>query len=72
MSLLQEQSRVKKNKTICLPHLMVSIETIISKQINQKLHFPGKMPTCKDQPIDYCLLINNVPDFEKNANSVSE
>ena len=23
------------------------------------------MPICKDQPIDYFLLINNVPEFEK-------
>ena len=23
------------------------------------------MPICNDQPIDYFLLVNNVPDFEK-------
>ena len=44
---------------------MVSIETIINKQTYQNIHFPGKMPICKDQQIDYFLLINNVPDFEK-------
>ena len=54
-----------KNKTICLPHIMVPIETIISKQTYQKIHFPGKTPICKDQQIDYFLLINNVRDFEK-------
>ena len=44
---------------------MISIETIINKQTYQNIHFPGKMPICKDQQIDYFLLINNVPDFEK-------
>ena len=45
--------------------LMVSIETIINKQTHQNIHFPGKVPICKDQQIDYFLLINNVNDFEK-------
>ena len=36
MSLLQQKSLVQKNKTICLPHIMVSIETIINKQTYQK------------------------------------
>ena len=71
MSLLQQQSLVKKNKTICLPPIMISIETTNNKQTYQKLHFPGKIPICKDQQIDY-LLINHVPNLEKNVNSLSE
>ena len=31
----------------------------------EKIHFPGKMPICKHQQIDYFLFINNVPDFKK-------
>ena len=31
----------------------------------EKIHFPGKMPICKHQQIDYFLLINNVPDLKK-------
>ena len=44
---------------------MVSMETIINKQTYQNIYFPGKMPICKDQQIDYFLLINSVSDFEK-------
>ena len=35
MSILQQQS-FPKNKTICLPRLMISIETIINKQTWKK------------------------------------
>ena len=61
MSLLQQQS-CPKNKTICIPHLLVSIETIINKQTWKKHR---KNAFCKDQQITYFLLIKNVPYFEK-------
>ena len=61
MSLQHQQSLVEKIKL----SIMVSIETIIKKQTYQKNPFPGKRPVCKHQQIDYFLLINNVPDFEK-------
>ena len=62
MSLLQQQSLVEKIKL----SIMVSIETIINKQSTyQKIHSPGKTPICKHQQIDYFMLINSVPDFEK-------
>ena len=55
-----------KNKTICLPHIMVSklMKPSVANNHTKKIHFPGKTPICKDQQIDYFLLINNVPDFE--------
>ena len=60
MSLLQ-QCLAQKLKKIVYP----IVYPIINKQAYQKIHFPGKTPICKDQQIDYFLLINNVPDFEK-------
>ena len=66
MSLLQQQSLVQKIKLFCLPHIMLSIETItITNKHTKKSIFQKKMPICKDQRIDYFLLINNVPDFKK-------
>ena len=44
---------------------MVSIETIIDKHTKISIFRGKQMPICKDQQIDYFLLINNVPDFEK-------
>ena len=37
----------------------------LTNKHTKKIHFPGKMPIFKHQQIDYFLLINNVPDFEK-------
>ena len=39
-------------------------QSLTNNKHTKKIHFPGKMPICKQQ-IDYFLLINNVPDFEK-------
>ena len=39
MPLLQQQSLVQKNKTVCLSHIMVLIETIINKEMYQKNPF---------------------------------
>ena len=33
----------------------------LTNKHTKKIHFPGKMPICKHQQIDYFLLINNVP-----------
>ena len=56
----------------CISH--VSTTTTVSQTINRpkKIHFTGKISICKNQQIDYFLLINNVPDFEKNVNLFSE
>ena len=40
-------------------------QLLTNNKHTKKIHFPGKMPICKHQQIDYFLLINNVPDFEK-------
>ena len=39
MPLLQQQSPVQKNKTVCLSHIMVLIETTINKEMYQKNPF---------------------------------
>ena len=40
-------------------------QSLTNNKRTKKFHFPGKMPIRKHQQIDYFLLINNVPDFEK-------
>ena len=72
MSLLQEHSLVKKIKLFVYHTYWYQLKQSLANKYTKKIHFPGKMPICKDQPIDYFLLISNVPDFEKNVNSVSE
>ena len=64
MSLLQQKSLVQKNKTICLPHIMVSIERIINKQTYQKNLFSRKNAFWQ-RSADQLFLINNVLDFER-------
>ena len=40
-------------------------QSLTNKKHTKRIHFPGKMRICKHQQIDYFLLMNNVPDFEK-------
>ena len=76
MSLLQQQPLVQKIKLFVYRTNWYQLkQSLTNNKHTKKIPFSRKnvySQRSADQQIDYFLLINNVPDFEKNVNSLSE